>query len=570
LLLALPSVARGDPYRFTKIADGTTAAPDGNGCLTGFYSPAIDGSAVAFLAESSYSDNDGIYMFRGGPLSTVVIEDMPVPGMPGFWFSSINHNIPLEGTTVAFKANIDNGVNRYNGVFTASGGTITKIADTNSTPMPGTGSVFDGLYPPALSGGKVAFKGDNNSGFEGIYSDVTGSLQTVVDFNTPVPNRPPDSNFTLFDDYYKGRLSFDGTTVAFWARFDFNDPCVPGPNVTTEYGVFTASGGTITTIADTIDTNVPDGNGVFDDLGPPSIDGGYVVFRGIDANGDYGMYTNLGGTLRTVANEQTQIPGAAGTFTVFQHGSTIDGNNILVRGYGASTFGIYLEMDGQLDKVIDTNDTLDGKKFDDSVYEEDLKAAFDRALSGDEIAIYTEFNDGSNGVYVSTLPANILVYKTSTKGTECDLEEGEVEKVKERGYLVVDVTLVDLSVNAAKLVSYGKDGDKWQKTERVDLQFALMQSGNKEMILAQYQSNDTTGALTSKAGDTEIGTANKELVPKSLKSYVLIRNANTFGSGKMQARLYGGWTKEANEEVKLIDEVVAEIEAALADKGYTP
>ena len=59
--------------------------------------------------------------------------------------------------------------------------------------------------------------------------------------------------------------------------------------------------------------------------------------------------------------------------------------------------GVYTTLGGSLRKVIDLNDTLDGKSISSFEVRE-------TALSGDSIAIEAHFDDGSVGIYVATAP----------------------------------------------------------------------------------------------------------------------------------------------------------------------
>ena len=67
-----------------------------------------------------------------------------------------------------------------------------------------------------------------------------------------------------------------------------------------------------------------------------SIDGSNVAVGGRDTAGFDGVYTNLGGPLRTVADENTPVPGQVGfTFTTFDDDEiTIRGDGIVLEGNG--------------------------------------------------------------------------------------------------------------------------------------------------------------------------------------------------------------------------------------------
>jgi PEP-CTERM motif. len=56
---------------------------------------------------------------------------------------------------------------------------------------------------------------------------------------------------------------------------------------------------------------------------------------------------------------------------------------------------VYIEYEGQLAKVIAQGDTLDGKVVNSTAMSSD-------ALSGNRLAFFASFSDGSEGVYVAT------------------------------------------------------------------------------------------------------------------------------------------------------------------------
>jgi hypothetical protein len=146
-------------------------------------------------------------------------------------------------------------------------------------------------------------------------------------------------------------------------------------------------------IVDT-DTGVPGGTGTFVSLSTPSLDAGDVAFWALDDNSGEGIYTDAGGTLRVVANESTPIPGGTGDFTQFGEPS-IDGGSIVFGGVGSGTQrGIYLDSGGGLERVIDTSMTLEGKSILNL-------STWHQGVSGNRIAFWAAFTDGSRGIYVA-------------------------------------------------------------------------------------------------------------------------------------------------------------------------
>ena len=157
---------------------------------------------------------------------------------------------------------------------------------------------------------------------------------------------------------------------------------------------------TFSKVADT-DTAIPGGTGNFEDFGTPSIGGGEVAFRGRGSFPQQGVYTDVSGSLRVVADLNTAIPGGTGNFDIFTNPS-IDGGDVAFSGFGfgsGSDFegGLYVEVGGMLFEVIAAGDTLDGKTVEAVLSGEE-------SLSGDQVAFFAGFTDGTEGVFIATIP----------------------------------------------------------------------------------------------------------------------------------------------------------------------
>src|SRR5262245_44963191 len=194
------------------------------------------------------------------------------------------------GQIVAFGGNLTTG---HLGNFTAAGPSSVSAFATTQTAVPGgigTFTVFFGT-PPGASEGLVAFAGNGNPGpaNAGVYSNTTGTLQPVINIATPYPGAPG----TFFTNFSAPAVS--GTTVI------FSGSNVPAPNVP-PIGVFTRTGsGTVTTIANT-STLVPGTGSSFitftDGTSPPTgvflpnISGTNYVIGG-NGGGRMGLFTNI-------------------------------------------------------------------------------------------------------------------------------------------------------------------------------------------------------------------------------------------------------------------------------------
>lgn len=207
-------------------------------------------------------------------------------------------------------------------------------------------------------------------------------------------------------------------------------------------------------------TSIPAGKGTFTTFEVfGMLDRGVAVISGRGRGGQAGIYENIGGRLRVVADTKTPIPGGEGTFTIWRiskfvnitaafGGMSVNRGNIAFTGRGTKDqAGIYARIGGRLTVVADTRTiapssnerfinfeyfagpSLYGKAVAfvgltnklSGVYvgahgkltkivatgdELDGKKVFwvllsPKALEGDRLAFYVAFKDGSRGIYIA-------------------------------------------------------------------------------------------------------------------------------------------------------------------------
>jgi hypothetical protein len=157
-------------------------------------------------------------------------------------------------------------------------------------------------------------------------------------------------------------------------------------------GIYLRAGASLATLVDS-NTAIPNGSGEFEFFDDISFDGSSAAFIGFDAQGDMGIYRT--GGLRSIADLNTAIPDGAGNFILFRSGDgvAIDGGTVAFHGHGASNqAGIYAEINGVLDKVVDIGDSIDGK----------TPTSFEfgpRSLSGHSLAVLVHFSNNTSGYY---------------------------------------------------------------------------------------------------------------------------------------------------------------------------
>lgn len=111
----------------------------------------------------------------------------------------------------------------------------------------------------------------------------------------------------------------------------------------------------------TMGTTIPGSSETFTRVGPPSISEGAVAFAGMGGitadTAKFGVYTNLGGTLTTVADLQTIVPGTTGTFSYFDETTvSIRGNAVVFSATDADyKWGVYRSQSGTLEKLVNAD-----------------------------------------------------------------------------------------------------------------------------------------------------------------------------------------------------------------------
>lgn len=364
---------------FTKIAD-EASNPAWN-AYAEFGTPAVDAGVVTFFAVGGDPYLAGVYTGSGGALTTVADSNTPVPGssQPFGLVDSWGSPTISEGN-VAFMAN-EGG---FGSVFASLDGTLTRIAADD-----GSGNLsIDYMRSPMIDGRNVAFRAWDGQQYA-VLTSVDGVLETSASRETELPGSPGGI------DYIGPSFASGGTSVAFQG----------GDGVGT--GIYVATADTARVVADTL-TTVPGESILFAGFeSGVAFDAGNVAFLGASTLSSdplvilYGLYAEIGGMLIRVADSQTLIPGSSETFdgftTQFQDLS-ISGETVAFYG-GASLGpnGIYVYRDGELHKVIEVGDLLDGRSV--------VSLRFGpRGLSGDQLAFSVLLDDDSGGVYLVTIP----------------------------------------------------------------------------------------------------------------------------------------------------------------------
>lgn len=213
----------GSPLR---LADTTTAIPDGDGNFTGFPAgPAISGDDVAFIGNGS-DGQQGLYRVavdsppQAGEPRRIADTSTPIPEGAGLFTAfgtDLDHPVDpaMTGDRVAF---VGSGSDGQGGVYSvilstpARTAVPLRVADT-STPIPGGNGKFTGFGAVGISDTDIAFLGHGDGGQTGIYDMTGGSLRKVIAVGESIQAK----RITGLDF---SRAGLFGDPVAFQATFE--------------------------------------------------------------------------------------------------------------------------------------------------------------------------------------------------------------------------------------------------------------------------------------------------------------------------------------------------------------
>ena len=371
-------------WELVKIADGDTPIPGvQNHTFDVFSAPVISGETVAFYGRSGefHTPNQvGIFVAENGSIRIVADAFTPIPSGSGADFTRFAPPSLSAGKSAFWGQNHTFPLNE--GIYTDEGGVLRMVADVD-TPIPGgTGTFTYGFSgDSAIDSGNVAFI---NFGLgSGVYSEIGGDLALVANLSTEIPGgegtfTPPEGGYAFEE------VTLSGSSVAFIGRGDGQE------------GIYSTVGGALRVEADA-NTVLPGGNVTAGILRGPSLDREDVAFYAMGPNFLEGIYKKVGGTLLLVADTNMTIPQRELPFFHFDVHPALDNGNVVF--YGSATplvsyAGIFVQYGGVLLKVIDTDDTLDGKDIQ-------FLTVGPRALSGSRIAFGVAFADFSQGVFVA-------------------------------------------------------------------------------------------------------------------------------------------------------------------------
>ena len=437
MVLARPAVSQ--PYRFTKVLDGSTQRPDGAGTFfigVANTTPAFDGKWVVFRDPGPQNDDGShaaIWSFNtlDGTFHKLVDFNTSVPGGAAkFNDIQLLDTAPTvrNGIVVFVARDTTTGPNRQGlySVGAAGGGPITKIADYNTAdPSGGTFTVFDSYAKQvgafSFDGTTVAFSANGSGVTLGVYSA-----------------KPDGSSLGLVADNLHPYTAQNNKVAA------FNDPAISGSNVvmigtdgldpSTGYnGVYLGMAGGNGSLTELLNSkqqlpgNPNSGFHTRFDAPVLASDGTLVALRADDSNsaGFFGLYSTdlTSHTINKIADVNSALPGLGKLNAIGNGGIAVSQGSVLfMAADNSGSSGLYLWKNGMATRIIGTGDRLDGQTV------QGLADPGPAALYGSGFAFNVDFGRG-RALYVATPSSNAMtlasVANSASYGTS-SIAPGEI------------------------------------------------------------------------------------------------------------------------------------------------
>ncbi len=339
--------------------------------------PALHRGEVLFKA-----DDDLVRMtIDGGNLQSVVQHLQTIIPERTDSFSVLERGSPIRDGSVAFHGGRFNVVN---GLYTDVRGKLERVIDSTMA-VPGGTDLFQ--FPQfgmvaSLSGTSVAFAGRNGTTSMGAYVWRNGTIDVIANASTLIPGT--GFAFTILEDLV---IAVDGDDVGF----------AGGNTDQGILGVFRHDGVTLETIYDN-SVPLPDGT-PFDLGGVVRMREDRFSFVGCSNQlVNCGFYSDADGPLQTVASFETLAPESTTTFSVFFLPHAFDGRHVVFTArFEGTRNGIFTDLPGELARVVATGDVVGNRTVD-------RLASSGHAIDGNKIALQVTFDDFSEAIVLAKYP----------------------------------------------------------------------------------------------------------------------------------------------------------------------
>ncbi len=388
--VVVPILAGAEPITFTPIATTSTPVPNGVGNFSSFkvqapsslVPPSLDGASVSF-AGLDQAARGGVYRYDSGMVSMVANTSTSIPRSTAT-FDLLGFSV-ISGPSVAFRASGGAGTSAASGgIYLASAGFISPVADNNML-VPGTNSgVFDGYGDMSIDNTDVSFFGQyhiNSVTHDGIYRYRNHSLSIIANENTAIPDGT--GTFQSLNTNVNGANGY----IAFWGKNQITGP-----------GIYMADPSDNISVIANSNTTDPVGGGLLVGFSNISLSANdtAAAFIGTNAAGATSLFKRVDGVLHVVARTGQLAPGG-GILRITDLELSLDDSHVAFLASVDPGLALFTDRRGELERVIGRGDLIGDKVIRDLVIGPD-------ALSGTSIAFAAQFTDGTSGVFVANVP----------------------------------------------------------------------------------------------------------------------------------------------------------------------
>jgi hypothetical protein len=376
---------------FEIVADNSTQWPGSADLLNWFGEPAYDGTTVTFWGART--GEGGIFVARDGNLE-IIADTSTLEPRSGVDTFEVFGDPAIDDKGVAFRSYAPNFV----GIYTSIDGNLTFVAD-NQTKIPGGSDTFSGFSDPAFDDSATAFAGSGWNQQRGIYADLGGVLDVVVDRTTVAPN----AGGAVFDDF--GAPNLLSSSIIFRGR-------TPAPG---QEGIYRVVDGNLEVIADR--TTLLPGSAetlqYFDDQ--VDQDGGRVVLVARDNFFSAYLFVHDGVELQLIADPDTPVPMRSSTASGPNTPLALDGAALVFHG----SSGPVLAVDGTMSSIAGAGDVIGGRVIEGAFFRQG-------ALAGNKVALLLGNADWSQSVALAdfSLETPIANAAYELEGSFADEEGG--------------------------------------------------------------------------------------------------------------------------------------------------
>ena len=339
----------------------------------------VDGR-ILMEGEFDCSDCEGIYLYESGTLRKVADTDTLLPDSEDDFRTFLTIKA-LSEDYVFFDGTYGFGTGQQF-FYAPVGSLILEETLLREISIPGGTGVFGGIngnvsFDKTLSGKTFVFNAEGENEQEGIYKvDITTNVaEKIADRNDSIPGESMGRNFYDFDV-----VQIEGETILFFAGI-YNHPTEDEIQ-----GLYLYENDSLIRVMDQFMTKPGTESTLLGQPRSPRLDNGRVYFTT-----GQGLFMWNAGTIETIVDRTTEIPGSTENFNSPQLALVSDGTILFSdrpRFGGTTTF--YLAKEGGIVAMYSGVPEVDGQQ---------PVSAAQRGIVGTEIIYDVNFGGGDIGVY---------------------------------------------------------------------------------------------------------------------------------------------------------------------------